>query len=116
VLFARELDRLWGDAGVRAFAPHPGIVADTRFNRSAGDDVRRALGIVDDTGAAVIDPPSAARPSTRAPPPSSSPPPARCWSTAVASTWPTATSPRSTRAPARPTRRPGSPRTPSTPR
>ncbi|HLV56163.1 MAG TPA: SDR family NAD(P)-dependent oxidoreductase [Actinotalea caeni] len=58
VLFARELDRLWGDAGVRAFAPHPGIVADTRFNRSAGDDVRRALGIVDGTGAAIIDPPS----------------------------------------------------------
>lgn len=56
VLFTVELDRRWADAGIRAYAPHPGIIAATAFNRSAGEDARRAMGLVDEQGEPIIDP------------------------------------------------------------
>ncbi|WP_156224825.1 SDR family NAD(P)-dependent oxidoreductase [Pseudactinotalea suaedae] len=56
VLFTVELDRRWSDGGIRAFAPHPGIVPATAFNGSAGDEARRAMGLIDDLGNPIIDP------------------------------------------------------------
>ena len=56
VLFTVELDRRWADAGVRGFAPHPGIVVGTAMGSSAGSELLRALGLIDDSGQAVIDP------------------------------------------------------------
>jgi NAD(P)-dependent dehydrogenase (short-subunit alcohol dehydrogenase family) len=56
VLFTVELDRRWAAARIRAYAPHPGIVPATAFNRSVGADAQRAMGLIDDSGAPIIDP------------------------------------------------------------
>lgn len=56
VLFTVELDRRWAAEGIRAFAPHPGIVPATAFNASAGDRARRAMRLIDDRGEPIIDP------------------------------------------------------------
>lgn len=56
VLFTVELDRRWAAAGIRAYAPHPGVVAGTAFNSSAGQDAQRAMGLIDESGQPIIDP------------------------------------------------------------
>ena len=56
VLFTVELDRRWAAEGIRAYAPHPGIVPATSFNRSVGEQAQRAMGLIDESGAPVIDP------------------------------------------------------------
>ncbi|MGM1059863.1 SDR family NAD(P)-dependent oxidoreductase [Saccharothrix sp. Mg75] len=56
VLFSVELDRRWAADGIRAYAPHPGIVPATAFNRSVGVEAQRAMGLVDEAGRPVIDP------------------------------------------------------------
>ena len=56
VLFTVELDRRWAEDGIRAYAPHPGVVASTAFNSSSGRDAQRAMGLIDESGAPIIDP------------------------------------------------------------
>lgn len=56
VLFTVELDRRWADAGIRAFAAHPGVIATTSFNSSVGVDAQRAMGLIDEAGQSIIDP------------------------------------------------------------
>ncbi|MFD7309818.1 SDR family NAD(P)-dependent oxidoreductase [Promicromonospora sp. NPDC059942] len=56
VLFTVELDRRWAGEGIRAYAPHPGIVPATSFNRSVGEAAQRAMRLIDDAGNPVIDP------------------------------------------------------------
>lgn len=56
VLFVVELDRRWADAGIRGYAPHPGVIATTAFNRSVGEESQRAQGLIDESGRPVIDP------------------------------------------------------------
>ncbi|MFI0900242.1 SDR family NAD(P)-dependent oxidoreductase [Streptomyces sp. NPDC020983] len=56
VLFTVELDRRWAADGIRAYAPHPGIVPATAFNRAVGEEAQRAMGLIDASGAPVIDP------------------------------------------------------------
>jgi NAD(P)-dependent dehydrogenase (short-subunit alcohol dehydrogenase family) len=56
VLFTVELDRRWAADGIRAYAPHPGIVAATPLSRSVGEKAQRAMGLIDDSGAPIIDP------------------------------------------------------------
>jgi NAD(P)-dependent dehydrogenase (short-subunit alcohol dehydrogenase family) len=56
VLFTVELDRRWSGDGIRAFAPHPGVVAATSFNSAVGVAAQRAQGLIDDAGRLVIDP------------------------------------------------------------
>lgn len=56
VLFTVELDRRWASEGIRAYAPHPGIVPATAFNRSVGEAAQRAMHLIDDAGNPVIDP------------------------------------------------------------
>ena len=56
VLFTVELDRRWSGEGIRAYAPHPGVVAATAFNSSVGPEQQRAQGLIDDAGEPIIDP------------------------------------------------------------
>lgn len=56
VLFTVELDRRWAADGIRAYAPHPGIVPATAFNKSAGEEAQRAMGLIDESGEPIIDP------------------------------------------------------------
>ncbi|MGY2895688.1 SDR family NAD(P)-dependent oxidoreductase [Deinococcus sp. UYEF24] len=56
VLFAVELDRRWAKDGVRGYAVHPGVVAGTKLNSSAGDEALRNMGLIDETGQPIIDP------------------------------------------------------------
>ncbi|MCQ4205945.1 SDR family NAD(P)-dependent oxidoreductase [Streptomyces longispororuber] len=56
VLFTVELDRRWAADGIRAYAPHPGIVPATAFNKSVGEDAQRAMGLIDASGEPVIAP------------------------------------------------------------
>ncbi|OHV55194.1 SDR family NAD(P)-dependent oxidoreductase [Pseudofrankia sp. BMG5.36] len=56
VLFTVELDRRWAADGIRAYAPHPGIVPATDFNRSVGAEAQRAMGLIDEAGEPIIDP------------------------------------------------------------
>jgi NAD(P)-dependent dehydrogenase (short-subunit alcohol dehydrogenase family) len=56
VLFTVELDRRWAADGIRAYAPHPGVVAATPFNSSVGRDAQRAMGLIDESGRPIIDP------------------------------------------------------------
>ena len=56
VLFTVELDRRWAADGIRAYAPHPGVIATTGFNRAAGEDAQRAMGLIDEAGRPIIDP------------------------------------------------------------
>jgi NAD(P)-dependent dehydrogenase (short-subunit alcohol dehydrogenase family) len=56
VLFTVELDRRWAADGIRAYAPHPGVIATTGFNRAVGEDAQRAMGLIDEAGRPIIDP------------------------------------------------------------
>ncbi|MUL41447.1 SDR family NAD(P)-dependent oxidoreductase [Streptomonospora sp. PA3] len=56
VLFTVELDRRWAGEGIRAYAAHPGVVAATAFNSSAGAEAQRAMGLIDEAGRPIIDP------------------------------------------------------------
>ncbi|MQM27643.1 SDR family NAD(P)-dependent oxidoreductase [Glycomyces albidus] len=66
VLFAVELDRRWSADGIRGFAVHPGIVMTTNLGPYLAegeerqpwltDEELRAMGLVDESGAFVIDP------------------------------------------------------------
>jgi NAD(P)-dependent dehydrogenase (short-subunit alcohol dehydrogenase family) len=67
VLFAVELDRRWSVHGIRGYAVHPGIIAETNLGpaRSAGEDpvippeeqaMHRDQGLIDESGEAVIAP------------------------------------------------------------
>ncbi|MGW7514559.1 SDR family NAD(P)-dependent oxidoreductase [Streptomyces sp. NPDC054796] len=56
VLFSVELDRRWEQHGIRGYATHPGIVAGTSLNSSAGQEQLRAMGLIDAAGRPVIDP------------------------------------------------------------
>jgi NAD(P)-dependent dehydrogenase (short-subunit alcohol dehydrogenase family) len=56
VLFTVELDRRYGDQGVRAFAAHPGVVIGPGPHDPARVASYRAQGLLDEDGATVIDP------------------------------------------------------------
>ncbi len=56
VLFAVELDRRWAKDGIRGYAVHPGVVAGTKLNSSAGEEALRAMGLIDESGQPIIDP------------------------------------------------------------
>ncbi|MEZ4230087.1 MAG: SDR family NAD(P)-dependent oxidoreductase [Polyangiaceae bacterium] len=56
VLFTVELDRRYAPDGVRAYAVHPGVVVGTKLNSAAGPEALRAMGLVDEAGAPIIDP------------------------------------------------------------
>jgi NAD(P)-dependent dehydrogenase (short-subunit alcohol dehydrogenase family) len=56
VLFAVELDRRWAGDGIRGYAVHPGIVAGTTLNSTAGEEQLRAMGLIDESGRPIIDP------------------------------------------------------------
>ncbi len=56
VLFAVELDRRWAEHGIRGYALHPGIAFGTNLAPSVSDDELRAMGIIDEAGAPIIDP------------------------------------------------------------
>jgi NAD(P)-dependent dehydrogenase (short-subunit alcohol dehydrogenase family) len=55
-LFAVELDRRGRDEGVRAFAPHPGLIIDTGLIRHLDPEVIRATGVVGADGEPLHDP------------------------------------------------------------
>ncbi|EST33484.1 SDR family NAD(P)-dependent oxidoreductase [Streptomyces niveus] len=56
VLFTVELDHRWAADGIRAYAPHPGIVPATAFNKAVGEEAQRAMGLIDESGEPIIDP------------------------------------------------------------
>lgn len=56
VLFAVELDRRFAKDAIRGYAVHPGVVAGTGLNNSAGPDALRAMGLIDEAGRPIIDP------------------------------------------------------------
>jgi NAD(P)-dependent dehydrogenase (short-subunit alcohol dehydrogenase family) len=60
VLFAVELDRRWAGDGIRGYAVHPGIIVGTNLGSSMPADqvqaMRRATGLIDESGRPVIDP------------------------------------------------------------
>jgi hypothetical protein len=56
ILFARELDRLGAEHGVRAFSVHPGAIISTNLSGYASPESLRAMGLVDAGGNPVIDP------------------------------------------------------------
>ena len=56
ILFARELDRLGAEHGVRAFSLHPGAIIGTNLSGYASPESLRAMGLVDAGGNPVIDP------------------------------------------------------------
>ena len=56
VLFAVELDRRWAEEGIRGYAVHPGVAFGTNLAPWITDDELRAMGVIDDSGRAIIDP------------------------------------------------------------
>lgn len=54
-LFAVELDRRGRDAGIRAFAVHPGAILDTALIRHLDDAALRAAGVTEADGRRVMD-------------------------------------------------------------
>jgi NAD(P)-dependent dehydrogenase (short-subunit alcohol dehydrogenase family) len=56
ILFARALDRLGAEHGVRAFSLHPGAIIGTNLSGYASPESLRAMGLVDAGGNPVIDP------------------------------------------------------------
>ncbi|MCT7658459.1 SDR family NAD(P)-dependent oxidoreductase [Mycobacterium deserti] len=56
VLFAVELDRRWAQDGIRGYALHPGGIVNTNLGPSFSNDDWKAMGLVDDAGAPIIDP------------------------------------------------------------
>ncbi|WP_197377001.1 SDR family NAD(P)-dependent oxidoreductase [Mycolicibacterium baixiangningiae] len=56
VLFAIELDRRWSPEGIRAYAAHPGVIVGTALNSSGGQEQLRAMGLIDESGQAIINP------------------------------------------------------------
>jgi NAD(P)-dependent dehydrogenase (short-subunit alcohol dehydrogenase family) len=56
VLFAVELDARLSSDKIRGYALHPGVVVGTSLNSSAGPEALRAMGLVDERGAPIIDP------------------------------------------------------------
>ncbi|MFD3451991.1 SDR family NAD(P)-dependent oxidoreductase [Streptomyces sp. NPDC058691] len=56
ILFARRLDELGTDDGVRAFSVHPGSILGTNLSGFATPESLRGLGLIDDEGNPVIDP------------------------------------------------------------
>ncbi|GAA3388382.1 SDR family NAD(P)-dependent oxidoreductase [Cryptosporangium minutisporangium] len=60
VLFAVELDRRWGDAGIHGYAVHPGMVVGTSLGSSMPEDKVRAtnsaMGLIDEAGRPIIEP------------------------------------------------------------
>ncbi|MCI2423370.1 oxidoreductase [Saccharopolyspora sp. K220] len=55
ILFAVELDRLGREHGVRAFSVHPGGIV-TPLARYTSDERLRAMGVLDENGAPILDP------------------------------------------------------------
>jgi NAD(P)-dependent dehydrogenase (short-subunit alcohol dehydrogenase family) len=56
VLFAVALDTRNTDNGTRAFSLHPGTIVETDFARNMPTEVLRAVGMIDEDGAPVLDP------------------------------------------------------------
>jgi NAD(P)-dependent dehydrogenase (short-subunit alcohol dehydrogenase family) len=56
VLHAVEMDRRWSTYGIRAYAVHPGVVVGTALNSATGQEELKAMGLVDESGAPIIDP------------------------------------------------------------
>lgn len=56
VLFAVEADRRGKDAGIRAFAVHPGSIVSTDLTRYMSEDQLKKMGALDQDGNPVIDP------------------------------------------------------------
>jgi NAD(P)-dependent dehydrogenase (short-subunit alcohol dehydrogenase family) len=56
VLFTVELDRRYREEGVRAFTAHPGVVIGPGPHAAGRVDAYRAQGLIDDSGATIIDP------------------------------------------------------------
>ena len=56
ILFSVELDRRWATFGIRGYAVHPGVVAGTKLNSSAGDAALKRMGLIDEAGEPIIDP------------------------------------------------------------
>src|SRR4029453_9461219 len=56
VLFALALDARGRADGIRAFSVHPGTVVATTFKRNTPAGLLEAVGMVDEHGAAVLDP------------------------------------------------------------
>jgi NAD(P)-dependent dehydrogenase (short-subunit alcohol dehydrogenase family) len=56
ILFAVALDERGRADGVRAFSLHPGSIVDSNFKRNTPDGLLEAFGMIDEHGAAVIDP------------------------------------------------------------
>ena len=56
VLFAVELDRRWSANAIRGYAVHPGVVAGTKLNGSAGEEALKRMGLIDGAGRPIIDP------------------------------------------------------------
>ncbi len=56
VLFAVELDRRWAEYRIHGYAVHPGIAFGTSLGPSITKDELRAMGILDESGAPIIDP------------------------------------------------------------
>lgn len=55
-LFAVALDARFAEAGIRAFAVHPGGILDTNLGRHLPVDAFRDLGVIDAQGKPIIDP------------------------------------------------------------
>jgi len=58
VLFAVALDRRWAPDGIRGYAVHPGVVLGTQLNAGGDPAAYRAMGLLDQDGHPVIDPPA----------------------------------------------------------
>ena len=56
VLHVVEMDRRWSPYGIRAYAVHPGVVAGTALNSAVGEEELKAMGLIDESGAPIIDP------------------------------------------------------------
>ena len=56
VLFAVELERRFAQESIHAYAVHPGVVVGTKLNASAGHEALLKMGLIDEAGAAIIDP------------------------------------------------------------
>jgi NAD(P)-dependent dehydrogenase (short-subunit alcohol dehydrogenase family) len=54
-LFAVEVDNLGQKEGIRAFAPHPGAIADTGLSKYLPVETLKAMGVLDADGKPVID-------------------------------------------------------------
>jgi NAD(P)-dependent dehydrogenase (short-subunit alcohol dehydrogenase family) len=56
VLFAVELDRRWAGDGIRGYSLHPGGIVNTNLGPSFSNADWQAMGLVDESGAPIIDP------------------------------------------------------------